>query len=127
MGNVIEFSRLTWIDIEERLADDKRVVIPLGATEEHAYLSLATDTIVAEKVSKEACQRANVLLAPAMPFGCSAFAINYPGTISMRTQTMCNVVEDIIDCLYRQGFRRLIFVPALLSIIWMLGQEWSSL
>lgn len=106
----IEFAHLTWIEVEHRLKSDKRVVIPLGATEEHAHLSLLTDTLFVEKVTREACQRTGVLLAPVMPFGCSAFAINYPGTISMCTKTMCCVVEDIVDCLYRQGFRRLIFV-----------------
>ena len=106
----IEFSNSTWMDIEKRLKKDIRIIIPLGATEEHAHLSLSTDTLFVEKVTHEACKYANVLLAPVMPFGCSAFAINFPGTISMRTKTLCYVVEDIVDCLYRQGFRRIIFV-----------------
>lgn len=98
------------MDVEERLKGDTRVVIPLGATEEHAHLSLLTDTLFVERVTREACEKAGVLVTPVMPFGCSAFSINFPGSISMRTETMCRVIEDIIDCLYRQGFRRLMFV-----------------
>ncbi len=110
MPNNIEFERLNWMQVEQRLIKDKRVVIPVGSTEQHAYLSLLTDTIIVDHVTRQACSNANVLLAPVMPFGCSAFATNYPGTISLRTVTLCQVVEDIIDCFYRQGFRRLIFV-----------------
>jgi creatinine amidohydrolase len=105
-----ELAELNWMQVDERLKSDTRVVIPLGATEEHGYLSLLTDTLFVSRVVGEACRRAGVLMTPAVPFGCSAFAVNFPGTISLRTTTMCSLIEDIIDCLYRQGFRRLVFV-----------------
>jgi len=98
------------MDVDRRLASDSRVVIPLGANEEHGYLSLCTDTLFVEEVCRQACERANVLLMPALPFGCSAFAARYPGTISLRTSTMGEIVQDIVTSLYTQGFRRLIFV-----------------
>jgi creatinine amidohydrolase len=109
LSEKVEFAELNWMDVAARLQSDTRVVIPLGATEEHGYLSLLTDTLFVNRVAGAACRRAGVLMTPAVPFGCSAFAVNYPGTLSLRTATMCRLVEDIIDCLYRQGFRRLIF------------------
>ncbi len=106
----VDFAGLNWMDVERYLQLDTRVVIPLGATEEHGYLSLLTDTLFVNEVSRQACSRANVLIAPTLPFGCSAFSINYPGTISLRTATLCAVLEDMVDCLYRQGFRRIVVV-----------------
>jgi creatinine amidohydrolase len=106
----VSFERLAWRDVEERLRTDCRVVLPLGATEEHGDLSLCADLNFVTRLTERAGERAGVLVAPPVPFGCSAFAVNFPGTISLRTRTLCLVLEDMIDCLYRQGFRRLVFV-----------------
>src|ERR687887_517763 len=35
------------MQLEEYLARDDRIVLPLGSTEQHAYLSLGTDSILA--------------------------------------------------------------------------------
>ena len=110
MTERFDFAELSWMQVEERLRHDCRVVLPLGATEEHGYLSLATDSLFVDRVTRAACKQARVLRAPVLPFGCSAFAVRFPGSLSLRTETLCRVVEDLIDCLYRQGFRRLIFV-----------------
>lgn len=104
------FSELSWFDVERRLQEDCRVVIPLGATEQHGHLSLSTDTLFVTGVVADAALSASVLVAPALPFGASAFAVAFPGTVSLRTATLCLVVEDIVDSLYRQGFRRIVFV-----------------
>ncbi len=110
MTERVDFADLSWMQVEERLRHDIRVVLPLGATEEHGHLSLATDSLFIDRVTQAACAQAGVLRAPVLPFGCSAFAACFPGSLSVRTETLCRLVGDLIDCLYRQGFRRLIFV-----------------
>ena len=70
----------TWMQVEEYLRRDDRVVLPVGSTEQHAYLSLGTDTILAERVSVEAAEPLGVLVAPAMPFGIA------PGFASSRAR-----------------------------------------
>ncbi|GIH11860.1 creatininase family protein [Rugosimonospora africana] len=105
-----DLAEYTWQQVDERLRGDTRIVLPLGATEEHGYLSLFTDSLFVDRVTDAACRNADVLRAPVFPFGCSAFATMFPGSISLRTVTLCHVLEDVIDCLYRQGFRRLVFV-----------------
>ena len=45
---------LSWGELEARLERDDRCVLPLGCTEQHAHLSLATDTTLAERVAVEA-------------------------------------------------------------------------
>jgi creatinine amidohydrolase len=109
MRDRYELTHLNWMQVESRLREDVRIVIPMGATEEHGYLSLLSDFLFVDRVTRQACERSNVLRAPVIPFGCSAFAVQFPGTISLRTVTLCHVVTDVVDCLYRQGFRRLVF------------------
>ena len=57
----------TWMQIEEYLRSDDRVVLPLGSTEQHAYLSLGVDAILSERVSVEAAEPLGVAVLPAPP------------------------------------------------------------
>ena len=47
---------MNWMQVEDYLQFDNRCVLPLGSTEQHAYLSLATDALLAERVSLEAAE-----------------------------------------------------------------------
>jgi creatinine amidohydrolase len=42
-----------WMQIEEYLRHDDRAVLPLGSTEQHAYLSLCVDAVLSEQVAVE--------------------------------------------------------------------------
>ena len=101
---------LNWMQVEEFLRSDDRVVLPLGSTEQHAYLSLATDSILAERVAVEAAEPLGVLVLPAMPFGVAPGFAAFPGTVSLRPETLVAVVSEVLDTLYGQGFRRFLVV-----------------
>jgi creatinine amidohydrolase len=99
-----------WLQVEEYLAQDDRVVLPVGSTEQHAYLSLATDSILAERVAAEAAESLGVLVLPAMPFGVAPGFAAFPGTVSLRTETLVAVVSEVLETLYGQGFRGFLLV-----------------
>ena len=79
---------LNWMQVEEYLARDDRVVLPIGSTEQHGYLSLATDAILAERVSVEAADQLGVPVMPTLPFGIAPGFTAYPGTVSLRLETL---------------------------------------
>ena len=97
--------RCSWLDVERRLTHDKRIALVLGATEEHSDLSLCTDTLIPFEIARRACELSDVLLAPSLPFGISAWSAAYPGTISLRITTLAVIVEDIMHSLLTSGFR----------------------
>jgi creatinine amidohydrolase len=101
---------LNWLQVEEYLRGDDRVVLPVGSTEQHAYLSLATDSILAERVSVEAAESLGVLVLPAMPFGISPGFAAFPGSVSLRPETLVAVVSEVLHTLHGQGFRRFLVV-----------------
>jgi len=102
---------LNWMRLEEYLAGDDRLVLPLGSTEQHAYLSLETDNILAERVSVEAAKPLGVPVMPVLPYGLTAmFASAYPGTPSLRVETYAALLRDLLDSLHGQGFRRFLLV-----------------
>ena len=101
---------MNWMQVEKYLRTDDRVVLPVGSTEQHAYLSLATDSILAERVSVEAAEPLGVPVLPAMPFGIAPGFAAFPGTVSLRPETLVAVVSEALGTLYDQGFRRFLIV-----------------
>ena len=55
---------MNWMQIEEYLRADDRIVLPLGSTEQHGYLSLGVDVILSERVSVEAAEPLGVPVLP---------------------------------------------------------------
>ena len=55
---------MNWMQVEEYLRSDDRVVLPLGSTEQHGYLSLGVDVILSERVSVEAAEPLGVPVLP---------------------------------------------------------------
>jgi creatinine amidohydrolase len=101
---------LNWMHVEEYLRHDDRVVLPLGSTEQHGYLSLETDNILAERVSAEAAEPLGVLVMPVLAYGLTPAFAAYPGSPSLRFATYASVLRDLLDSLYGQGFRRFLLV-----------------
>jgi len=99
-----------WQQIEEYLQHDDRCVLPLGSTEQHAFLSLSTDSILAEKVALDAAGPLGIPVFPVLPYGITPYFMAYPGTVSLRVGTYLAVVGDILDSLYEHGFRRILIV-----------------
>jgi creatinine amidohydrolase len=99
-----------WMQIEEYLKRDDRIVLPTGSTEQHGYLSLGTDAILAERVAAEAAEPLGVPVLPALPFGMAPYFAAYPGSMSLRMTTYIEVLRDLLDGLAAQGFRRIAIV-----------------
>jgi creatinine amidohydrolase len=99
-----------WMQVEAYLEQDDRVVLPVGSTEQHAFLSLGTDSILAERVAVEAAGPLGVLVLPAMPFGIAPGFAAFPGTVSLRPETLAAVLVEVLDTLHGQGFRGFLVV-----------------
>lgn len=100
----------TWMDVEAYLARDDRAVIPLGSTEQHAYLSLSVDSILSERVALAAAEPLGVAVFPVLAYGITPYFSAFPGTVSLRLDTYAGILRDMLDSLARTGFRRIAFV-----------------
>ena len=99
---------LNWMEVEGYLQREDRLILVLGACEQHGYLSLLTDAKIPQALADAASQRTGVLVAPAVNFGVSPYFLTYPGTISLRSSTFLDLVEDLVRSVYGYGFRRLL-------------------
>ncbi|MEM6635760.1 MAG: creatininase family protein [Pseudomonadota bacterium] len=101
---------MNWRDVEASAERDPRCILPIGSTEQHAQLSLCVDLILAEKVSADAAARLGIPVFPVIPYGLAPYFSAYPGTISLRLETLMGVIRDVIASLYRSGFRQVLIV-----------------
>ncbi len=101
---------LNWPQVETYLQSDDRCILPLGSTEQHAYLSLCVDNILPERLALEAAAPGGVPVFPVLPYGVTPYFRAYPGSVTLRVQTYLMVVRDVLDGLYEQGFRRILIV-----------------
>src|ERR1700749_5171085 len=98
------------MQLEEYLRHDDGVVLPVGSTEQHAYLSLETDNIIAERVAVEAAEPLGVPVLPVLAYGLTPRFGAYPGSPTLREETLVAVVQDLLDSLRAQGFKRILVV-----------------
>jgi creatinine amidohydrolase len=106
----MKISEMNWMQVEQALQKDNRAVLPLGCTEQHAYLSLSTDSILAERMALEAAEPLGVPVFPVVPYGITPYFMSYPGTVTLRAQTYLSVIHDILDSLIAHGFKRIVVV-----------------
>ncbi len=101
---------LNWMDVEEYLKHDDRLMIVIGSCEQHGYLSLLTDVRIPQAFSDAASQRTGIPVAPAVNFGVAPYFLAYPGTLSLRIETLMYLLEDIIRSAAGSGFKRILVV-----------------
>ncbi|MEM8664250.1 MAG: creatininase family protein [Pseudomonadota bacterium] len=106
----MEVKRLNFEMVEAYLAQDDRCVLPIGSTEQHGPLSLCVDAILAEKVAIDAAEPLGIPVYPPINYGLCPYFAAYPGTVTLRVETLLAVVRDILESLVETGFRRILIV-----------------
>lgn len=101
----------TWPQVEEYLKASKRIIIPVGSTEQHGPTGLiGIDWLTAHEISQEVGKRTNTLVAPPLCIGMALHHMAFPGTISFQPTTYILVLCEIVDSLAKHGFNEFIFV-----------------
>jgi creatinine amidohydrolase len=106
----MRISEMNWMMVEEYLKHDDRAVLPLGCTEQHAYLSLSVDSILAERLAIEATEPLGVPVFPVLAYGITPYFRAFPGTITLRVETYMSILRDILDAMTEQGLKRILIV-----------------
>jgi len=104
----MRFEDLNWMDVQRYLEHDDRLLLVLGACEQHGYLSLQTDVRIPVALADAASQQTGALVAPPVTYGVAPWYDTYPGNISLCLTTFLQVVEDLLRAFHRQGFHRIL-------------------
>lgn len=87
-------------------------VIPVGATEQHGpHLAAGCDTVSAAALAERACERADILVLPALAYGCSlGHTDKWPGTLSLHPTTLTTVAVELGRWAVANGLTKLLFL-----------------
>lgn len=108
---------MSWVEVAELDKAGTIVFLPLSPIEEHGpHLPLGTDIFAARDIAEKAAQyicdagnpRLHVVLAPAVPLGCSAITADFPGTLSLKGSTLYHLVVDFCTALAASGFKYIV-------------------
>jgi creatinine amidohydrolase len=101
----------TWEDVAEYLKKNDTIIFPIGSTEQHGPAGpLGVDSYAAIALAEDAAKETGVLVTPPMWFGDSPHHLDFPGSISLRTETLVEVVKDVIRSLSRHGFKKILLI-----------------
>ncbi|CAL74628.1 Conserved hypothetical protein; putative creatinine amidohydrolase (=creatininase) [Bradyrhizobium sp. ORS 278] len=112
-----DWTEISWPDLETPDASSWIAVLPLAATEQHGpHLPLGTDVYIAEAY----LARVRALLPPALPVtvlpvqpvGISTEHIDFPGTLTVPTETALQSWRALGDSVARAGLRKLVIVTS---------------
>ncbi len=108
-------AEMTWPEVERAVAaGTTTVILPLGATEQHGpHLPLGTDTFRAAFVAGQlGADRGDMLVAPALPLGCSDEHTGFPGLLSLDHETLARLIVDCGRRMAAWGVRCLVLLSA---------------
>lgn len=123
-GKPIQWEELTWKDVDELTKTMKMAIIPTAACEQHGpHLPLSVDTIDCYEVAKRVSERTGVPVVPPLTYGCSQSHGDFPGTLSIRPETMMRMICEIAEWLYRSRIRKVLILN---GHMWNWGPIYSA-
>lgn len=104
-------TEMTWPEVKEALKETNVVIIPVGSIEQHGlHLPLETDYIQAVELAKRIAEKAGALVAPVILCGHSQHHMGFPGTISLKPETLVQVIFEACQSLGRHGFNKIVLL-----------------
>ena len=110
------WAEMTWPEVEAAARRGAVAVWSVGATEQHGpHLPVGVDTLIPFELSLRLAERLDLVIVPPQQFGhrsrpLSGGGQSFPGTTSLRAETLVAVVADVVAELARSGFRRIALV-----------------
>ena len=111
----LHLERMTSPDAGAAIAAGKTTaVFACGAIEQHGpHLPMFSDAEHGTRLAEEVARRlGDALVAPTVRVGCSEHHMAFPGSLSIRKETLEAVCNDYCTSLARHGFRRIAMIPS---------------
>jgi creatinine amidohydrolase len=110
---------LSWVDVAAHLVRDARLLIPIGALEQHGpHLPLGANTLISTRLADDLSAEFGVLRAPAMSYGVNFYGGTarvgraWAGTATLRRKTLHRTVNELLAAWESHGILEFILITA---------------
>jgi creatinine amidohydrolase len=105
---------LSWVDVAEHIARDPRLIVPVGALEQHGpHLPLGSNVLIARSLAVDLANEFSVLRAPTIYYGVNVKgAQNYAGTATLRQKTLHRSINELLATWEVHGLTEFIVITA---------------
>ncbi|MGQ0560478.1 MAG: creatininase family protein [Gemmatimonadota bacterium] len=110
----VGLDELSWVDVAAHIARDPRLIVPVGALEQHGpHLPLGSNVLIARRLAVDLSHEFNVLRAPTIYYGVNVkSAQQYAGTASLRQKTLHRSLNELLAGWEGHGITELIVITA---------------
>ncbi|WP_145407892.1 creatininase family protein [Paenibacillus xylanexedens] len=106
-----KLKEMSWTLFEEYKKHTNLVIIPVGAIEVYGpHLPLGSDSLLADQLAKLVAERVGAIIGPTVEAGDSNVLNDFPGTITIRPESLKAYLGDIVHSLLTWGFTRILFI-----------------
>jgi len=117
----ILWENLTYEEISELAKMTKIVILPIGSTEQHGpHLPLNVDAFITYEVALAVSKKRQVPVTPLIKYGLSGTHKKFPGTLSLKPQTVLSMILDICKYVRLAGFRKILILNGHVPNEWIL-------
>lgn len=105
---------MPWPEVTKAVERGAPALIPVGAIEAHGrHAPLGTDLFIAEELARRLAEKSGAVIFPPLPLGTleDLYEFGYlPGSVSVKSRILTEVVVSIGLELCRHGFRKMVIV-----------------
>ncbi len=107
--------KMTWPELDQEMKNIKVALVPVGSCEQHGpNTTFATDAARAAAYAERLAERCGnkVVVFPCVTYGLSLHHMDFPGTVTLRVETMMNLLEDIGVSIAKHGIKKILYLNA---------------
>lgn len=106
-----DVGRMVWPEVQEAVARNAVVLIPLASIEPSGRHSvMGGEAVIADYFADGVAARTGSVRLPTLPFGYAPNFVGFPGAVSLKAATLGAVIEDVCHSMLRAGFDHLLIV-----------------
>lgn len=107
----LKLEEQTWPKVEQYLQKSRKIVWPMGSTEQHGPSGLlGIDFLSALKIAEAVSGMTQVMMAPVLPFGMAVHHMDFAGTITLSPATYLLVLTELFQSLFKHGFTEIFVI-----------------
>jgi len=110
----LSLDELSWSDVAGHLASEPRLIIPVGALEQHGpHLPLGTNVLIARQVAIDLSREFGILRAPTFSYGVNVPSERvFAGTASLSKKVLHKALNQLLSSWESHGVQEFILLTA---------------